>query len=583
MANYTSEAEQILKEGIGGSVEVFDVRELKNGKKIPLCGYLDQPYMIKADDGAWVLCITKGHSHEGVKGQTVYTMRSFDKGETWQDVQSIEPTDGPEASYAVMLKVPSGRIYIFYNHNTDNLRSVETARSGTYYRVDSLGHYVFKYSDDNGVSWSKNRYEIPQRSFEIDLNNHHKGELKYFWNVGKPFILNGACYVSIHKIGEFGSPGGYVTSEGALLVSKNLLTESNAEKIEWETLPEGLVGIRAPEGGGKVAEEQSYVTLSDGSIFVVFRTVSGHSAFSYSRDGGKTFSKSEYMRYPDKRYIKHPRAANFVWKCSNGNFIYWFHNNGSKGYANRNPVWYLGGVEEDSKDGKVIRWSQPEILFYDDDPILLISYPDMLEESDGYYISQTQKQIARVQKFEKEFFNASWGIRKELPKPIFEASEGGEYPFVKTDAFYKRDAGGTAGGWVSQKKGYTFTVEYNNLTDGDLLFSNLDWQKRGLKLTFENDNFTLYLSDGKTKHICDTAEKFISGEKGSISVVIDGGSNIVYFVYNGKFCDGEDNREFGWSRISKYIYGIDGSDNIKVGKKVKSLRVYDEAIGANSL
>ncbi len=585
MANkgYTSEAEQILKEGSGASVEVYDVRELKNGKRLPLNGYLDQPYIVKANDGAWVLCVTKGHSHEGVKGQTVYIMRSYDKGETWQDVQPIEPTTGPEASYAVMCKMPYGRIYVFYNHNTDNIRSVETANSGTYYRVDSLGHFVFKYSDDNGKTWSEKRYEIPQRTFDIDKNNHHKGELKYFWNVGKPFVLDGKCYVSLHKIGEFGHPGGFVSSEGVLLCSNNILTEMNPEKIVWETLPEGTVGIRAPEGAGKVAEEQSYVTLSDGSIFVVFRTVSGHSACAYSRDGGKSFSKSKFMSYPDGRLIKHPRAANFVWKLSNGKFIYWFHNNGSKGYANRNPVWCLGGVEKDSVDGKIIEWSQPEILFYDDDPILLISYPDLIEDDGKIYISQTQKQIARVQEFEKEFFSSIWGNKITLPKPVFSVENGGEFEFIKPQSFYKRDASGTAGGWVGQKIAYTFSLEYSNIFDGEVLFTTLDEQKRGLKLIYEKNNFILYLSDGKTKQIFDTAENFIKREKGKLHNGIDGGPNVVYFVYNGKFCDGEDNREFGWSRMSKYVYGIDGADKIIISSNVKTLKIYDKAIGANSL
>lgn len=579
---YSSEAEQILKEGSGAPVDVKDCRDLRQGYDLNLRGYLDQPYIVETNDGNWLLCLTKGHLHEGTKGQTVMTMRSMDHGKTWCDATYVEPITGPEASYAVMQKTPSGRVYIFYNHNTDDIRSVETANSGTYYRVDSLGHFVFKYSDDHGKTWSEKRYEIPQRDFEIDLNNFHKGKLKYFWNVGKPFVLDGKCYVSLHKIGEFGFPGGFVQSEGVLLCSSNLLTEQDPEKIVWETLPEGKVGLRAPVNGGKVAEEQSYVTLSDGSIFVVYRTVSGHSAYSYSRDGGKTFDEPKFMAYPDGRLIKHPRAANFVWKCANGKFIYWFHNNGSKGYANRNPVWFLGGVEADGENGKIIKWSQPEILLYDEDPILLISYPDMIEADGGYYISETQKQIARVHYFPGDYFDGAWGNKKTFD-PVFTCGGNVTEKFVATSDFYKRNPIGSAGGWVPQRNGFTFTVEYEDLQDGDLIFSTLNEEKKGLKMTYSDHNFTVFLSDGKTRQIFDTAEDFISEKSGKISVVIDGGPNVVYFVYNRKFCDGGNQREFGWSRLSPVMYGISGSETITTGKKVKKLTFYDKAIPTNSV
>ena len=77
--------------------------------------------------------------------------RSTDRGKTWSEPVHLEPPDGPEASYAVLLKAPNGRIFAFYNHNTDNVRRVKsdpgTCDDGWCKRVDSLGHFVFKYSD----------------------------------------------------------------------------------------------------------------------------------------------------------------------------------------------------------------------------------------------------------------------------------------------------------------------------------------------------------------------------------------------------------------------------------------------------
>lgn len=578
---YSSEAEQVLHDpSMGKSVEVFDRRNLIHGNVIPTVGYADQPYIIDTDDGAWLVAVTTGSAYEGVKGEIVVTMRSKDKGKTWIDRCELEPPDGVEAAYAVLYKTPYGRIYVFYNHNTDDIRSVETAHSGTYYRVDSLGHFVFKYSDDNGKSWSKKRYEIPQRDFEIDLQNHHKGKLKYFWNVGKPFDLNGEVFVSLHKIGEFGFPGGFVKSEGVLLNSPNLMTERDPEKIVWRTLPEGIIGIRAPENAGTVAEEQSYVTLSDGTIYCIYRTVSGHPGNVVSRDAGRSFSKPDFLKYANGKLVKHPRAANFVWKCKNGKYIYWFHNNGSKGYANRNPVWCLGGEEFDTPQGKIIRWSQPDVLLYEDDSILMMSYPDMIEADGGYYISETQKNVARTHFFPADFFENIWSQfhdAKRAEKPVLSCAAG-KHAMFKFEEFYKRNPAVTAGGWVPQRNGITLLIEYENLHDGDVLFDTLTPARTGLKLSFVKNNFVLYGSDGKTQMLADTMENFIDGKKGHIAVAMDGGANIVYFVYNGEFCDGGEQREFGWQRFSKYLQNVNGGNEVRVGRGVTNCRVFDRAL-----
>ena len=378
--------------GITTSAQTPDRRHIANGAVMPDEGYSDQPYIVKTSGGAWLCVVTTGQGVEGAGGQHVISTRSTDGGKTWSPPVAVEPAGGPEASYAVLLKIPSGRVYVFYNHNTDNVRQVigdnPPYKDGAVKRVDSQGHFVFKYSDDNGLSWSPKRYEIPQRDFEIDRKNPYGGKTKFFWNVGKAFTLKGAGYVPLHKVGGFGE-GFFTSSEGVLLRSANILTERDPSKIQWETLPDGDKGIRTPAmGGGPVAEEQSFSVLSDGSIFCVFRTIDGHPAYTYSRDGGHTWEPSEYMRYADGRLMKHPRAANFAWRCENGKFLYWFHNHGGRfirehprrrtiAYEERNPVWLSGGVETDSPRGKVINWSQPEIAIYDDDPWIRMSYPEV--------------------------------------------------------------------------------------------------------------------------------------------------------------------------------------------------------------
>ena len=195
-----------------------DWRNIKAGMVIPDELYSDQPYIVKTGDGAWLCVMTTGSGHEGQSGQHIISLRSFDQGKTWGDKRDVEPGNGVEASYAVLLKSPSGRIFVFYNHNTDNLREIKgddpPFKNGVVRRVDSQGYFVFKYSDDYGKSWSEERYTIPVREFGIDRKNVYKGKIRFFWNVGKAFCYQGAAYVPLTKVGGFGDGFFYFKRRG---------------------------------------------------------------------------------------------------------------------------------------------------------------------------------------------------------------------------------------------------------------------------------------------------------------------------------------------------------------------------------
>ena len=90
--------------------KVPDWRHISNGSEIPTEYYSDQPYIVKTDDGAWLCTVTTGKGEEGQCGQHVVSMKSYDFGSTWFDQVDVEPSDGQEASYAVLFKVPGGRI-----------------------------------------------------------------------------------------------------------------------------------------------------------------------------------------------------------------------------------------------------------------------------------------------------------------------------------------------------------------------------------------------------------------------------------------------------------------------------------------
>lgn len=537
--------------------QVVDPRNITSGSVIPDEFYADQPYIVKTNDGAWLCVITTGPGAEGAGGQHVVSLRSTDRGKSWEKAVDIEPGNGPEASYAVTLKADSGRVYVFYNHNTDNIRQViadkPTYKDGFNQRVDSLGHFVFRVSDDHGRTWSPERYEIPQRDFEIDRKNPYGGKIKFFWTVGKAFSYKDAGYVPLHKVGGFGA-GFFTSSEGVLLRSGNILTETDPKKIRWETLPDGDVGIRAPRGGGVIAEEQSFSVMSDGSLFCVFRTVDGHSAHTYSRDGGHTWDPTQYMRFADGRLMKHPRAANFAWRLSNGKYLYWFHNHGGRSYEDRNPVWISGGVEVDGPTGKIIRWSEPEIVLYDDDPIIRMSYPDLVEDGGKYYLTETQKDVARVHEIDAGLSEGLWNpvavpaVAASEPKPFYRRSQRADH------------------GKEDLRSGFSIDiwVQLADLTAGQTLLAG-----DGVTLrTVTGGAVELSVSDGWTENRwASDADSLVAGKPQHIVAIVDGGPKVISFVVNG--------RQLGWGRFSPNLRGVGSLRELKKSPAVLQLRVYD--------
>ncbi len=570
-----------------------DPRNIRTGWEIPSETYADQPYVVKTDDEAWLCVLTTGAGREGAKGQHVVSLRSTDQGRTWSKPVDVEPADGPEASYAVLLKVPSGRVYAFYNHNTDDLRRVKgddpPYKDGWCTRVDTQGYFVFRYTDDHGRTWSKDRYPIPVREMQIDRENPYGGKIRFFWNVGRPFTHETATYVSLHKVGGFGR--NFITrSEGILLRSPNLLTADDPNKIAWQTLPDGDIGLRAPQAGGPIAEEQSFCVLSDSSFYCVYRTIDGHPACCYSRDGGHTWSTPQYARYADGRLIKHSRAANFVWKCSNGKYLYWFHNHGGRSYEDRNPAWLCGGVEVDSPDGKIIAWSQPEIVLYDDDPHVRMSYPDLIEDDGRFFLTETQKETARVHQIDRTLLEGLWsqsdsravvtdGLLLDLP------GERGVMP--QSVSMPVLPASTTAGAGLA----VDLRVRFDALSSGQVLLDSRTESGRGLCLrTTARGAVEIVLNDGHRESRWDCDPGLLqAGRSHHIVANVDTGPKIITFIVDGSLCDGGDSRQFGWSRFSPNLRDVNGGKALRIGPslngRIDRLRIYNrylrtsEAVG----
>lgn len=576
-----------------------DPRHLLNGRLLPSRSYCDQPYVAGTDDGAWLAVMTTGAGHEGARGQHVVALRSADQGLTWSDPVAIEPADGPEASYAVLLKAASGRIYAFYNHNTDGIREVAGENGETFARVDSLGHYVFKFSDDHGRTWSPRRYEVPIREFEVDRRNRYGGAVRFFWNVGKPCVRDGTVFLPHIKVAAMGE-GFFAQSEGALLRSPNLLTEPDPEKIVFETLPEGGAGLRAPEGGGRVAEEQSVVALSDGTLYCVYRTVDGWPACAFSRDDGRSWTAPQYKRYapgPEGRRFKHPRAANFVWKCANGRYLYWFHNHGGPAaargawnpYDDRNPAWLSAGREIETPQGRRLAWSEPEIVLYDDDPFIRMSYPDLIEEKGRFFLAETQKAVARIHELDPRLPGLLFSQherREAAADGLLLESAGDEEPEMPgLPALYERDRSREDQAGCRTRAGFTVELGFrlSRWTPGLVLFDTLGRDGRGLRVaTAAGGRLAMTWGDGRALRHWETDRGlFREGALQHAAWIFDGGPGLLLPVVNGALNDGGDERQFGWARIGAHFTHANGAPRAALGAAVSLLRVYGRALAVS--
>ncbi len=564
-----------------------DPRLITTGSEIPSEGYCDQPYAVVMPDGAWVLVMTTGAGIEGEPGQHVVSLRSTDQGKSWSGPYDIEPADGPEASWALPLLTDFGRVYAFYTYNFENRREVLTVDGKPIRRVDSFGALGCKWSDDGGVTWSTDRILIPIREFQCDRDNVYGGAVRFFWQVGKPITDRGSAWIGLSKVHGFGY-GFFVGTEGIYLRSDTVLTERDPHKVVWETLPDGDVGLVAP--GGPIAEEHNLVALSDGSLYTTYRTIDGHPCHAYSRDGGHTWTPSAYMTYsPGGRLVKNPRAANFVKKAANGKFLYWFHNHSGKWYDDRNPAWVTGGVEQDG----FIHWSQPEILLYDDDPRIRMSYPDFIEDRGRYFFTETQKEVARTHEVDPALLEGMW-------RQATWAEVARDGLLLELDA-----AGCAAGGTVDLPKlpnlgdgtGYVGTprpdprggfsldlwVKLDDLAGGQILLDNRGADGQGFVLrSSATGSLELALHDGRTSNSWDTDPGVVKAATWQhVTVIVDGGPKLILFVVDGVLCDGGESRQFGWGRFSPFLREVNGGA-LRVAPalhgQLGGLRVYRRAL-----
>jgi hypothetical protein len=276
---------------------------------------------------------------------------------------------------------------------------------------------------------------------------------------------------------------------------------------------------------------------------------------------------------PGGRRIKNPRACPRVWRTKEGKYLFWFHNHSGHSFQDRNPVWIAGGVERDGK----LYWSQPEILLYDPNPDVRMSYPDLIQEDGKYWVTETQKSIARIHPLDSELIEGLWKQGKvrqvtrdglELSADRDEIADGDarmpELPSLS-------DGGITVGTWV----------RFDSLEPGQVVVDSRDEDGAGLAVrTAEDRALELRISDGQhTARWTTDPGLLTTGEYHHVVFIVDGGPNIISVVVDGRLCDGGESRQYGWGRFDKKMGEVTGSGTLELAPSLQgdlmSVRLYD--------
>ena len=552
---------------VGIAQDSIDLRNVNLGDVIYKNSYIDQPYVLQLPDDSWLCVFTTGAESESRPGQHIVAIKSFDHGKTWSNPVKIEQNTGPISSWAIPYRTSHGRIYVFYNYNGDN---VSTVRGKSIKQAGLLGWYCYKYSDDNGNTWSNQRYRIPIRVTAADIYNEFYGKVQMFWGIDKPHYFNGAVYFAFSKLGEFPQGKG----EGWLLKSDNLDTESDPSKVNWEMLPDGEYGIRNADFYS-VQEEHNTVVLEDGSIYCVFRTALGFLGYTVSRDNGESWTHPDTLRYAADapNIIKNPRACPRLFKCSNGKYLLWYHNHGGKDFKERSPVWIAGGVE---KNG-TIEWMQPEILLYTHDTdVNGMSYPDLIEKDGNFWITETQKKTARTHMIDPSLLEGLW----RQPDNNTLTSKG--LIWSKSNIRKKMSVRLPRLPLISDN-GMTIEmkVKFESLAPGQVLLDSRSENNQGIYIaTAENNALQITLIDNAgNSYSWITDKNMLTIQKEHyISIVVDGKAHVLSTVIDGRLCDGGKDRQYGWGKYSHSLGNINSPGKLHIlsqcDASIKTLRIY---------
>lgn len=556
-----------------------DFRHFNNGYLIPTeeGGYADQPSLALLPDGTILCAVTTGTGGEGAAGEYVSVLRSADGGVSWEMATPPEDKD-KDSSYGVLVVDGEGCVYCIYNYNLEGYRPNDCGIA----RIDMGGHICMRYTTDAAKTWSE-RIEVPIAITDMDrLYPCHTNDGKvyrFFWNVARPFFDGDDLYLTMAKPYsawlEKGNWKGLAdASHSVLLRARGLAKNKNAA---FETLPAGGKELLPLPGDG-VLEEPCCVKLSDGTLFIICRSENGHPVIFHSRDGGESFTEGELPTHEGGAPLKHPRAANFIWKFPEGRYLYWFHNIKNVGYEYRNPAWCCPCFETDTPHGKTLTFGQPEILLFHESALKTVSYPDLILRDGHFLLSETEKQEARLHPLPDEFmetvFSQNTICKRQCGIPMETLVKEGipRQVFATTNHTQRED-------WMAVTgKGCSWIFE-GRFAAGDTVLSAENRQTGGYTVTVTKEGRVRAEASSRTcRFAIESTIPVADGKPHHIAWVLDTAAHVSFLVIDGRFDNGTEVADCGWVFIPLQMIEVGKVTEVTFGKGVTRAELIERAL-----
>ena len=631
----------------------LDSRYILNGRVLHTGGYCCQPYCSVLPDKTWSCAMTfipdTISCTEGRPGEHMVSFRSSDQGKTWSEFVTIEPYSNTStanvSAYGSITARPDGsRIFALWIQNVNGIDHIPGGKPSPGFRADMLGNFVWKYSDDQGRTWSAEHYKIPVPKSYIETVNTWNGSVQVMWEVDHIKQHKGMAMFAFTKIGHYAVAP---PEEMYFLVSPNLLTEGDPTQVTWDMWPHGEHGVQAiggtDPGAIGIAEEPHITPLHAVDAYhVVFRTSQGYLGTSQSQVGDPTkpWATSTYAQYitpdwvramhPNASSVKHPRGPmspkRILGAVSKTDplpvLVCFYNNNGFGAFAShmkindRNEMWLTAGWEING----TLLWTAPELVLYDRRRDHGHGYPDIVMDGGEYFITETYKAApaseARTHVVDAKLIAVLLAQRTVKTR----ATDGLVLTMVTSNVPH--------GGWILPKGSlpnfatypstrYGLTVDLW-LAAGDIGESFTKGKEEVLvnlgggavvvtRLANGTATASVTDSDGRTAtwrtgSVC-SRRLFASAQAGvqqQLSLIIDGGPKMMMWMVDGHLCDGgptgyaygpssgiSDGLAAGWMLFDEAVAQVGddpaGGGTASVGSSVAVARVYNKALYTSEL
>jgi hypothetical protein len=224
-----------------------------------------------------------------------------------------------------------------------------------------------------------------------------------------------------------------------------------------------------------------------------------------------------------------------------------------------------------------------------------MSYPDLIEDAARFFLTETQKDVARVHPVDRTLLEGLWsqfdrrtvaadGLILSLP------GDGGSMPqsvaMPPLPAFLARDTTLGDHGTKDLRAGFALDVwvTFDSMAAGQILLDNRTGGGQGFCVeTTSRGTVEIILNDGRSESRWDCDPGLLqAGRMHHLAISVDGGPKVIVFLVDGRLCDGGEARQFGWGRCSPNLRDAAGSRTLRIAPslngRMHSLRIYHRCL-----